>query len=239
MSSHTNVDHDELNKFSSIASRWWDPESEFRPLHQINPLRVDYIEQCAGGLFGKRACDVGCGGGLVSEAMAQRGAEVTGIDMAEASLQVARLHSLESGIKVDYQHCSTEAFAEQHPQQFDLVTCLEMLEHVPDPQAIVAACCQLVKPGGHLLVSTLNRTFKGWLFGVVAAEQLLKLVPAGTHDYNKFLKPSEILRWTDAQGMRVQGMTGLHHNPLTGRFWLDGRNVDVNYLLHLYKPEDC
>ncbi len=232
-----NVDPAEIEKFSALASRWWDLEGEFKPLHQINPLRLDYIAHQANGLFGKNILDVGCGGGILAESMARLGANVTAIDMANDSLAVAKLHGLETGIKVDYQHCTAEQFAQQHPQQFDIVTCLEMLEHVPDPQSVVNACETLVKPGGLVFFSTLNRNFKSWLMAIVAAEKILKLVPEGTHQHDKFIKPSELLGWLDQTALNAKHMTGLHMNPLSRQYYLSEHNVDVNYLLCCHKDD--
>ena len=230
-----NVDPQEIEKFSAIASRWWDSEGEFKPLHLINPLRLDFIQQQCDGVYGLRALDIGCGGGILSEALAKAGADVTGIDLADAALQVARLHALESGVKVDYQLISAEQFAAQHPEQFDLVTCLEMLEHVPDPAAVVKAAAQALKPGGTMIISTLNRNLKSWLLGIVAAEYIVRWVPKGTHQHDKFIQPSELLRMTDAAGLQAVTMTGLHYLPWRG-FYLDNHNIDVNYLVSLCKP---
>ena len=227
----TNVDHEEIAKFEQLASRWWDPLGEFKPLHDINPLRLDYIEQCSGGLTGQRVVDIGCGGGLLSEGLALRGAEVLGIDMAESSLGVARLHQLESGVKVEYRQCTAEALATEQPQQFDIVTCLEMLEHVPDPASVVRACAQLVKPSGHIIFSTINRNPKAFLFAIVGAEYLLRLLPKGTHEYRKLIRPSELESWARAARLRLVALTGLHYNPLTRHYRL-GPGVDVNYLAH-------
>ncbi len=225
-----NVDHAEIAKFEALASRWWDPESEFKPLHDINPLRLDYVEQQAGGLAGKRVVDVGCGGGLLSEAMAARGAEVTGIDLGEAPLAVARLHALESGVTVDYRQVAAEDLAEEMPAAFDVVTCLEMLEHVPDPAATVAACARLVKPGGTVVFSTINRNARSFLFAIIGAEYVLRLLPRGTHEYARFIRPSELDRWARQAGLDTVDVTGMSYNPLTRRYWL-GRDVRVNYLL--------
>lgn len=230
-----NVDLNEIDKFSSVASRWWDADGEFKPLHLINPLRVNYIETQSNGLFAKKVIDVGCGGGLLSEAMAKLGAEVTGLDMSTEALEVARLHALDSGLRIDYQQNTAEAFAEQHAGQFDVVTCLEMLEHVPDPEAVIAACAKLVKPGGELFFSTLNRNLKSRLLGVVAAEYVLRWVPKGTHDYQRFIKPSELLAMAERHAIRASDMTGLHYNPLSRQFFLSNRNVDVNYIVYCKK----
>jgi 2-polyprenyl-6-hydroxyphenyl methylase/3-demethylubiquinone-9 3-methyltransferase len=225
-----NVDPAEIDKFQSIASRWWDRESEFRPLHEINPLRVRYIERQAGGLAGKRVVDIGCGGGILAEALAAQGAQVTGIDMAELSLKVARLHLHESELEVDYQLISAEAFAEQHAAQFDIVTCLEMLEHVPDPAAIIGAAAQLLKPGGCLVLSTLNRNPKSFVLAILGAEYVLGLIPRGTHQYRRFIKPSEMAAQLRANGLAVRDISGISYNPLTRNYAL-GRDIDVNYLV--------
>ena len=234
MKANSNVDPLEIEKFSAIASRWWDPEGEFKPLHLINPLRLDYILQHCDGVFQKQVLDIGCGGGLLSEGLARAGGTVTGIDLAEQSLQVARLHALESQLSIDYQCIAAEDFAAEHSQQFDVVTCLEMLEHVPDPAAIVKAAALAVKPGGMVFFSTLNRNFKSWLLGIVAAEHVLGWVPKGTHQHQKFIQPSELLRMCDAAGLEATAMTGMHYLPWRG-FYLDTHNVDVNYLICLHK----
>ena len=237
MSSTANVDRAEVRKFEELASRWWDPNSEFKPLHDINPLRLDYIDRHAGGLAGKRVLDVGCGGGILSEAMAARGAEVTGIDMGEAPLEVARLHLLESGLEVDYRRMPAEELAAAEPAAFDVVTCMEMLEHVPDPASVIRACHDLVKPGGRVFFSTINRNPKAYLFAIVGAEYLLRLLPKGTHDYRRFIRPSELARWSRAAGLDTTDLTGLTYNPLTGRYRLDPDDVDVNYLVTCRRPE--
>ncbi|MFC0444932.1 bifunctional 2-polyprenyl-6-hydroxyphenol methylase/3-demethylubiquinol 3-O-methyltransferase UbiG [Pseudidiomarina halophila] len=234
MQQSNNVDPKEIEKFGALASRWWDPDGEFKPLHQINPLRVDFIQRQSDGVFGKRVLDIGCGGGLVTEALAQAGAKVTGIDLAEQSLQVARLHALESKLDIDYQCIAAEDFAAQHAGEFDVVTCLEMLEHVPAPASIVEAAAKLVKPGGTLVFSTLNRNFKSWLLGIVAAEYVLRWVPKGTHEHAKFIQPAELLRVTDAVGASAKAITGIHYLPWRG-FYLDDSNVDVNYIVALSK----
>ncbi|GEA06856.1 ubiquinone biosynthesis O-methyltransferase [Alteromonas sp. KUL42] len=228
----TNVDQQEINKFSELASRWWDPEGEFKPLHLINPLRLDFINQHCSGLFEKNVIDIGCGGGILAESMARAGATVTGLDMAEASLEVAKLHGLESGIKVDYVCSTAEDYAQKHAGKFDVVTCMEMLEHVPDPASVVKACASLVKPGGHVFFSTLNRNLKSYLMGIVGAEYILKLVPKGTHDHSKFIKPSELMAMTDQAGLLPRDITGLHMDPISQGFYLSSNNVDVNYLLY-------
>lgn len=225
-----NVDQAEISKFEALASRWWDTESEFKPLHDINPLRTNYIDRQT-TLAGKQVLDVGCGGGILSEAMAQRGAIVTGIDMGEANLNTARLHALESGVQVDYQHIAVEELAAGQPESFDVVTCLEMLEHVPDPESIIRACAALVKPGGYVAFSTINRNPKSYAFAILGAEYLLRLVPTGTHDYHRFIKPSELTRWCRSAGLDVTGMTGLVYNPLTKDYRLKDNDVDVNYLM--------
>ncbi|MEQ8206946.1 MAG: bifunctional 2-polyprenyl-6-hydroxyphenol methylase/3-demethylubiquinol 3-O-methyltransferase UbiG [Woeseia sp.] len=232
---NNNVDAAEIAKFDALAARWWDPNGEFRPLHQINPLRLDYIRQRA-PLQSLRVLDIGCGGGILAESMAAAGATVTGIDMAEGPLTVARLHQAETGITVDYQQSTAEAFAEAHPATFDVVTCLEMLEHVPAPDTVINACATLVKPGGHVFLSTINRNPKAFLFAIVGAEHLLRLLPAGTHEYQKFIKPSELDAWARDASLELHGSTGLHYNPLTREYSL-GPNVDVNYLMHYTRPE--
>ncbi|EBW6088595.1 bifunctional 2-polyprenyl-6-hydroxyphenol methylase/3-demethylubiquinol 3-O-methyltransferase UbiG [Atlantibacter hermannii] len=226
-----NVDRGEIAKFEAVASRWWDTEGEFKPLHRINPLRLGYITERAGGLFGKTVLDVGCGGGILSESMARQGATVTGLDMGAEPLQVARLHALESGVELDYVQETVEEHAAKHPEKYDVVTCMEMLEHVPDPASVVKACARLVKPGGHVFFSTLNRNGKSWLMAVVGAEYILRMVPKGTHDIKKFIKPAELLSWVDGTTLQERHITGLHFNPLTNRFTL-GPGVDVNYMLH-------
>ncbi len=230
-----NVDPAEIEKFQAIASRWWDPHSEFKPLHDINPLRVDYIERQAGGLKDKTVVDIGCGGGLLSEAMAARGARVTGIDLAEASLDVARMHLHESGLEVDYRHVSAEAFADEQAEAFEVVTCLEMLEHVPNPASIVEAAARLLKPGGTLVLSTLNRHPKAFALAIVGAEYLLGMLPRGTHEYARFIKPSELARYARRAGLQVTDVSGMSYNPLTRQYRL-GQDVDVNYLMSCTTP---
>ena len=224
-----NADPAELDKFGELAHRWWDPNSEFKPLHDINPLRLDWIDKAI-GLPGKRVLDVGCGGGLLSEGMAVRGAEVTGIDLSEKPLGVAKLHLLESGQKVDYRKVAVEQLATEMPGAFDAVTCLEMLEHVPDPASIVAACARLVKPGGQVFFSTINRNPKAYLFAVIGAEYLLQMLPKGTHDFARFIKPSELTRWCKQAGLEPDELVGMTYNPLTRHYAL-GRDTDVNYLV--------
>ena len=224
-----NADPAELEKFSRLAHRWWDPQSEFRPLHEINPLRLEWIDGHA-GLAGKKVLDVGCGGGILAEAMARRGAEVTGIDLSEKALKVAELHLLESKVPVTYEKVAVDEYAERHPGRFDAVTCMELLEHVPEPAGMVAACAHLVRPGGKVFFSTLNRNPKSYLFAVIGAEYVLKLLPRGTHDYQRFIKPSELSRWARAAGLEAAELIGMTYNPITKRYAL-GRDCDVNYLL--------
>ncbi|ASL26000.1 bifunctional 2-polyprenyl-6-hydroxyphenol methylase/3-demethylubiquinol 3-O-methyltransferase UbiG [Azotobacter chroococcum] len=231
----SNVDHAEIAKFEALAHRWWDRESEFKPLHEINPLRVNWIEEHV-RLAGKKVLDVGCGGGILSEAMALRGATVTAIDMGEAPLAVARLHQLESGVEVDYRQSTVEALAAEMPGQFDVVTCLEMLEHVPDPASVIHACHTLVKPGGQVFFSTINRNPKAYLLAIVGAEYLLKLLPRGTHDFKKFIRPSELGAWCRASGLAVEDIVGLTYNPLTRHYKL-GTDVDVNYMIQTLREE--
>lgn len=225
-----NADPQELDKFSQLAHRWWDPLSEFRPLHEINPLRLGWIDGHA-ALAGKAVLDIGCGGGILSESMAGMGATVTGIDLSEKALGVARLHLLESGKKVDYRLVSAEELATEAAGTFDVVTCMEMLEHVPNPASIVAACSALVKPGGHVFFSTINRNPKAYLFAVLGAEYILQMLPKGTHDYAKFLKPSELSRWARSVGLEPDELIGMTYNPLSKKYGL-GTNTDVNYLMH-------
>ncbi len=230
-----NIDPEEIAKFEELASRWWDKESEFKPLHDINPLRVGFIDKLA-NLAGKRVLDVGCGGGILSESMAQRGAEVTGIDMGAEPLKVAKLHGLESGVSVSYRQVTVEQLAEEQPGSFDVVTCMEMMEHVPDPSSIVDACARLAKPGGKVFFSTLNRNPKSYLMAIVGAEQILQLVPKGTHDFKKFIRPSELANWIRAAGLQSNEITGLTYNPLTKTYRLNPRDVDVNYMVACSKP---
>ena len=230
-----NVDNIEIAKFEALAHKWWDRNSEFKPLHDINPLRANYIDQYS-PVAGKKLVDVGCGGGILAEAMAQRGAVVTAIDMGEAPLSVAKLHKLESGVEVDYRQSTAEDLAEQQPEQYDIVTCLEMLEHVPDPSSVVRACAALVKPGGHLYFSTINRNPKSYLFSIIGAEYLLKLLPKGTHDYNKFIRPSELGQAIREAGLMLDDITGMTYNPITKQYRLNPNDVDVNYLMHVTKP---
>ncbi len=225
-----NVDVAELAKFDELASRWWDPEGDFRPLHQINPLRLDWIAERA-PLAGKRVLDIGTGGGILAESMAAAGARVTAIDLAEAPLAVARLHARESGLDIDYRNISAEQLAAEEPASFDIVTCLEVLEHVPDPASTVAACQTLTTSGGHVFLSTINRNPKSWLFAIVGAEYILRLLPRGTHEWNKFITPAELSSHCRAAKLEVTDMTGLVYNPLTRVYSLNERDVDVNYML--------
>ncbi len=225
-----NVDPAELAKFSALASRWWDPESEFKPLHRMNPVRLEHIERLAGGLAGKRVIDVGCGGGILAEAMASRGATVTGIDLADKPLKVAMLHQLESGVQVDYRLASAEETAEAEPSAYDVVTCMEMLEHVPDPASTVRACASLVKPGGLAVFATINRNLKSFLFAIVGAEYVLRLLPKGTHEYAKLITPSELATHCRAAGLEEIDLTGMQFNPLNYHFALN-RDTAVNYIL--------
>ena len=230
-----NVDASEIAKFDSLASRWWDPAGEFRPLHEINPLRLDYIRQRV-TLRGRKVLDIGCGGGILSESMDQEGARVTGIDMADGPLAVARLHQAESGAEVEYLQSTAESMAQERPEQFDVVTCLEMLEHVPSPPAVIDACASLVRPGGDIFFSTINRNPKAFMLAIVGAEYLLRLLPAGTHEYDKFIKPSELETWSRRAGLQHRGSIGMHYNPLSREYSLSG-NVDVNYLMHFQRPD--
>ena len=228
-----NVDQSEIAKFSTLAHRWWDINSEFKPLHSINPLRLSWIKSMV-DLNGKRVLDVGCGGGILAESLAQSGAETTGIDLSDKALKVAELHALESGVHVQYRAISTEALADIEPEQYDVVTCMEMLEHVPDPASVIQACSKLVKPGGYVFFSTLNRSLKSYLFAIIGAEYLLHLLPKGTHEYAKFIKPSELVSFTRQAGLETNGIKGLTFNPFTQIYAL-GDDVDVNYLIAVKK----
>ena len=230
-----NVDPDEVAKFEKLASRWWDRNSEFKPLHDINPLRANWIDKLA-PVAEQKVLDVGCGGGILCEALAQRGAEVTGIDMGEAPLAVGNLHKLESGVEVDYQKSTAEDFAQKHGETFDTVTCLEMLEHVPDPGSVVAACAALTKPGGSLFFSTINRNPKSYLFAVIGVEYVLRMLPKGTHEYGKFIRPAELGQWIREAGLEIDEMTGLTYNPLTKTYRLNDSDVSVNYMICARKP---
>ena len=230
-----NADAGELAKFQALAARWWDPGSEFRPLHEINPLRLDWIDAMA-ALAGKQAIDIGCGGGILAESMAARGARVTGIDLADKPLRVAELHGLESGVSVSYERIAAEAMAQRCPGQFDVVTCMEMLEHVPDPASTVRACATLARPGGWVFMSTINRNPKAFLFAIVGAEYVLNLLPKGTHEYEKFLRPAELSSYARHAGLDLVDMTGLTYNPITRRYRLSQADVSVNYLVAFRKP---
>lgn len=234
--SSDNVDAAEIAKFEALATRWWDPESEFKPLHDFNPLRSNWIDKHS-PVAEKSLLDIGCGGGILSEAMAHRGAEVSGIDMGKTPLEIARLHSIESGLSIDYQLSTAEQLADESPNSFDIVTCLEMLEHVPDPASVVDACARLVKPGGDLYFSTINRNPKSFLFAIVGAEYVLNLLPKGTHNYGNLIRPSELSNWIRAAGLQVNHMTGLVYNPFTKTYRLHPNDVSVNYMIHASRPE--
>ncbi len=230
--SSVNVDQSEIDKFSALASKWWDLNGEFKPLHDINPVRLSFIEEKSEGLFAKTILDVGCGGGILAESMVRAGAVVTGIDLAKDSLDVAKLHGLESGISADYQLISAEDYADKFPQSADIVTCLEMLEHVPDPESVVRACAKIVKPGGKVFFSTINRNMKSWVMAILGAEYILNLVPKGTHNHNKFITPAELTRWLDKTNLLSKDITGLHLDPIKNTYYLSNKNVDVNYILY-------
>lgn len=232
-----NIDPAEIAKFEELAHRWWDRDSEFKPLHDLNPLRANYIDQHS-PVAGKRLLDVGCGGGILSEAMAQRGATVTGIDMGEAPLGVAQLHQLESGLDIEYRQITAEALAEERPGQYDIVTCMEMLEHVPDPGSVIAACAKLVRPGGHVFFSTINRNPKAFLFAIIGAEYLLRLLPRGTHQFDRFLKPSEIAAAARRHGLEALEACGLAYNPVTRVYSLAPDDVSVNYMMAFRRAAD-
>lgn len=231
-----NVDNNEIEKFSALASKWWDLNGEFKPLHDINPVRLSFIEEKSQGLASKEILDVGCGGGILAESMAKAGAQVTGIDLAKDSLDVAKLHGLESGVSVDYELMSAEDFARAFPESKDIVTCLEMLEHVPDPASVIRACADIVKPGGRIFFSTINRNLKSWVMAILGAEYVLNLVPKGTHNHKKFITPAEMTRWIDSTSLVPKEITGLHLNPLNNTYYLSNKNVDVNYILYCEKP---
>lgn len=231
----TNIDPREIAKFDAVAARWWDPSGDFRTLHHINPVRVDYVAARA-GLAGKRVLDIGCGGGILSESLAARGAVVTGIDAAESALMVARLHQAESGAHVEYVHSAPEEFAQQHSDEFDIVTCMELLEHVPNPAGVIAACARVLRPGGHAFFSTINRSPKGYLFAVLGAEYVLGLLPKGTHDYSRFIRPSELAAWVRSAGLRVESIDGMSYNPITRQCALT-HNLGVNYLVHARRED--
>ncbi len=230
-----NVDSAEIAKFSELAHRWWDPESEFKPLHDINPLRLDYVDHIA-VLNDKQVLDVGCGGGILTESMAKRGAHVTGIDLADKALKVAQLHALETGSAVNYRMAAVEDIARESPRVFDVVTCMELLEHVPDPASVVAACATLVKPGGHVFFSTINRNLKAYMFAVLGAEYLLRLLPRGTHRYEKFIKPSELATQCRQSGLEIREIIGMTYNPLAKQYSLRS-DTDVNYIMHCLAPD--
>ena len=232
---HSNVDPDEIAKFNDIASRWWDPDGEFKPLHLLNPVRLSYISDELQGLFGKTVIDIGCGGGILAESMARSGADVTGLDMAEDSLNVARLHALEAGVTLNYQQATAEHYAAAHGAQFDVVTCMEMLEHVPEPMSVIQACADLAKPGATLFFSTLNKTWKAYLLAIVGAEHVMKLVPKGTHEFSKFSRPSTLMRYLEQAGLEVTDATGLHFNPVNNSF-KTAPGLDVNYIVVARKP---
>ncbi|QWD76523.1 bifunctional 2-polyprenyl-6-hydroxyphenol methylase/3-demethylubiquinol 3-O-methyltransferase UbiG [Polynucleobacter sp. MWH-UH24A] len=231
----SNVDHSEIDKFSALAHRWWDPTSEFKPLHAINPLRLGWIQSIT-NLQGKRILDVGCGGGILAESLSKAGATVTGIDLSSKALKVAELHQLESGTSVRYLTISAEDLAKEESQSYDVVTCMEMLEHVPDPSSVVQACAKLCKPGGHIFFSTLNRNPKSYLFAIIGAEYILQLLPKGTHQYEKFIKPSELAQFTRATGLEVIELKGMTYNPITQIYRL-GSDTDVNYMMATHKPQ--
>jgi 2-polyprenyl-6-hydroxyphenyl methylase/3-demethylubiquinone-9 3-methyltransferase len=235
---NANADPAELARFSALAHRWWDPNSDFKPLHDINPLRLAWIERVVGGLAGRRVVDVGCGGGILAESMAVRGAHVTGIDLSQKALGVARLHQLESGVEVDYRLVSAEALAREKPAAFDVVTCMELLEHVPDPASTVAACAQMAVPGGHVVFSTLNRNPKSYLFAIIGAEYMLRLLPRGTHDWSRFLRPSELAAHARRTGLAVGELTGMTYNPLARTYRLED-DTSVNYLMACVRPRDA
>ena len=233
--SKPNIDINEIKKFEALAGRWWDKESKFKPLHDINPLRANWIDKYS-PVAKKKVLDVGCGGGILTESLTQRGAIVTGIDMGEAPLAVARLHSLETGLSIDYKKCTAESLVAEETGQFDIITCLEMLEHVPDPASVILACSKLVKPGGHLYFSTINRNIKSYLFAVIGAEYILNLLEKGTHDYTKFIRPCEMGNWIRDSGLEMKEITGLTYNPFNKNYRLNEEDVNVNYMVHTIKP---
>ena len=230
-----NVDASELEKFNAIASSWWDLEGDFKPLHKLNPTRVSYIQEKTQGVAHQKLLDIGCGGGILAESLAKLNAEVTGIDLAQDSLDIAKLHALESGLtNINYQNITAELFAENNTDTFDVITCMEMLEHVPDPESIVAAASKACKTGGKVFFSTLNKTAKSYLFSIIGAEKVLKLVPEGTHEFEKFIKPAQLIQWAERHGLKVRDAIGLHYNPINEQFSLKP-NIDVNYILYCEK----
>jgi len=236
MSNNVNVNFDEIEKFEKVASQWWDTTGDFKPLHQINPLRCQFIIQHVENIFDKKIIDVGCGGGILSESLAKLGGKVTGIDMGAEPLNIAKLHALESGVSLDYEKITAEEKALQSPENFDIVTCMEMLEHVPDPASIVAACADMVKPNGYLFFSTLNKTIMSYLLAIVAAEKILKLVPNGTHDHAAFIKPSTLISWAENNNLKCLDAAGINYNPITENHKLSS-TLDVNYILCFQKQE--
>ncbi|QYJ99789.1 bifunctional 2-polyprenyl-6-hydroxyphenol methylase/3-demethylubiquinol 3-O-methyltransferase UbiG [Shewanella psychrotolerans] len=237
MSNSMNVDPQEIAKFEKMAETWWDPEGEFKPLHKLNPLRLNFIDQTVGGLFGKRVLDVGCGGGILSESMARIGAKVDGLDMGTEPLDVARLHALEMGVEINYVQDTAEAHRDNHIGHYDVVTCMEMLEHVPDPASVIKACSDMVKPGGYVFFSTINRNIRAYIETVIGAEYILKMLPVGTHDHNKYIKPAELIAMTDAADLFCTDAAGITYNPLTGIFRYT-KNLDVNYMIATVKNDD-
>ncbi len=236
MNQTANIDPSEIKKFEDLASRWWDEHGEFKPLHEMNPLRLNFINN-GSPLDGKTVCDIGCGGGILSESMARCGATTTGLDMGKAPLSVARLHAMESELDIDYQQVTAEEFAQQHPEKYDVVTCMEMLEHVPDPASVISACYSLVKPGGSVYFSTINRNPKSYLFAIVGAEYMMKMLPRGTHDYARFIKPSELDQWARTAGLKLEDLKGVSYNPFTGLF-SQSSDVDVNYMVRYIRPKN-
>lgn len=236
MTQTANIDPAEIKKFEDLASRWWDKQGEFKPLHEMNPLRLNFINS-GSPLADKKVIDIGCGGGILSESMASCGATVTGLDMGKAPLSIARLHAMESELDIDYQQITAEEMAQQHPGEFDIVTCMEMLEHVPDPSSVINACCTLVKPGGSVYFSTINRNPKSYAFAIIGAEYLMKMLPRGTHDFAKFIKPSELDEWARLSGLKLSNLKGVSYNPFTGLF-SQSQDVDVNYMVHYSRPDN-